>query len=90
MGAFMIGSFFGADSIGKGPMISALPALVPFSPWAALLPLEVPASAVVFGGIVLDPFDGTAGVEGTFDPTPESSPNAEVRMTFSAGLKKAK
>ena len=64
MGAFMIGSFFGADSFGKGPMISALPAPAPFSPWAALLPLEVPASAVVVGGIVLDPFDRSAGVEG--------------------------
>ena len=88
MGAFMIGSFFGANSFGKGPMISALPAPTPFSPWAALLPLEVPASVVVFGGIVLDPFDGTAGVECTFDPTPESSPDVEVRRTFFAGLKK--
>ena len=88
MGAFMIGSFFGANSFGKGPMISALPAPTPFSPWAALLPLEVPASAVVFGGIVLDPFDGTAGVEGTFDPTPESSQMLKSAGRFLPDLKK--
>jgi len=73
-GAFMIGSFSGAESFGKGPMIRALLAPAPFSPWAAPPLLELPAGAVFFGGIVFAPFDGSTGVEGIVNPTPASSP----------------
>ena len=90
MGTLFNRSFFGADSFGKGPTISALPAPAPFSLRAAQLPLELLAGAVIFGGAVWVPFDGSAGVEGTFDPTPASSPDAVVRVTLSAGLEKNK
>jgi hypothetical protein len=90
VGAFFNGSFFGADSLGRDPMTSALLPPAPFSPRVAPLPLELPAGAVIFGGIVWVPFDVSTGVEGTFDPTLASSPYAEVRASLSAGLKKSK
>ena len=83
-------SFRGAVNFGKGPVIRALLAPAPFSPWAAPPPLELPTGAVFCGGIVFVPFDGSTGVEGTVDPTPTSSPDVEVRGTLPARLKKAK
>ena len=42
------------------------------------------------GRVVLVPFDESTVVEGTVCPTIASSPDAEVRGTFVAGLDKAK
>jgi hypothetical protein len=42
------------------------------------------------GRVVPVPFDGSTVVEGTVCPTIASSPDAEVRGTFAAGLEKAK
>jgi len=62
---------------------------------SALLPLslaspslELPAGVVFCGWVVPVPFDESARVEGTFDPTPASSPDAEVRSILLARLKK--
>ena len=78
-------SFFGADNLGGGPTISALLSSVLVTP-----PLELLAGAVFCDGIVSVPFDESARVEGTVDPTPASSPDAEVHGILPAGLKKEK
>ena len=62
--------------------------LLPLSP--ASPSLELPAGAVFCGWVVPVPFDESIMVEGTFDPTPASSPDAEVRNTLPAGIKKEK
>ena len=56
-------------------------ASLPASP--ALSTLELVDGRVV-------PFDGSTMVEGTVCPTTASSPDAEVRGTLAAGLKKEK
>ena len=42
------------------------------------------------GRVVSVPFDGSTMVEGTVCPTTTTSPDAEVRGIFAAGLEKAK
>ena len=64
-------------------MISALLQLSLASP-----SLELHAGAVFCGWVVPVPFDEPTRVEGTFDLTPASSPDAEVRGILPAGLKK--
>jgi len=59
-------------------------------PVPAMPPLLLPAGTVFCGGIASVPFDGTAGVEGTFEPTSASSPDAVIHGTLLAELKKAK
>ena len=81
-GVLFIESFF-IENLGRGPVISALLPLSLASP-----SLELPASAVFCGWVVPVPFDDSARVEGTFDPTPTSSPDAEVRSILASGLKK--
>ena len=56
----------------------------------------LPASPVLFtlellaGRVIPVPFDESTVVEGTVCPTTASSPDAEVRGIFAAGLEKAK
>ena len=55
----------------------------------------LPASSVLLtlelltGRVVPVPFDGSTVVEGTVCPTTASSPDAEIRGIFAAGLDKA-
>ena len=50
----------------------------------------ISTSELLAGRVVPVPFDGSTVVEGTVRPTTASSPDAEVRGTLAAGLKKAK
>ena len=71
------------ENLGRGPVIRALLRLSLASP-----SLEILAGAVFCGWVVPVPFDEPARVEWTFDPTPASPPDAEVRDILPAGLKK--
>ena len=64
-------------------MIRALPPAFPAS-----LILELPAGADFCGRVVPIPFDESAGVEGTFDPTPASFPDSLIRGILATGLVK--
>ena len=61
-----------------------------------MITASLPALTVLFisellaEGVAPIPLDGSTVVEGTVCPTAVSSPDAEVRGTFAAGLRKAK
>jgi hypothetical protein len=70
-------------NLGGGLLIKALPLAFPASST-----LELLAGTYLCGRVVPIPFDESAGVEGIFDPTPASSPDAVIRGILAAGLKK--
>ena len=67
-----------------------MPVSPPFSTWVVASSLELPAEVFFFGGAVFVPLEGSTAVEGTFVPTPVSSPDAIIRGTLSARLQKMK
>jgi len=80
--ALFMASFFMLN-LGGGLLIRALPPAFPAS-----LILELLAGADFCGRVVPIPFDESAGVEGTLDPTPASSPDVAARGILAAGLEK--